>query len=220
MCWHQGTLLQRALLLILVVMSVGHSSGGDYPAGQAWQQWSQVRPSAPHAGIVHQGQVVPPQAMYPVQPVYAGGMAVPQYGYMPQQPMYHQSLGTYAGNSSEYSGSGGAYAPSAREYQQTQARLDYNCQVTSAVFPCAGPASACCNVGAENESMKYFKDAAMACVIMRGRNSQQVGNPTTQLQYAVRRTAAINSMSGPGTDLSAVGTRAGVRDNSSRPGLL
>ena len=77
------------------------------------------------------------QAMYPVQPVYAGSMAVPQYGYMAQQAMYHQSLGAYAGNGNAYaSGSGSAYAPSAREYQHSQAQLDYNCQVGSAFSSC------------------------------------------------------------------------------------
>ncbi len=109
---------------------VGHHSATDYPAGQAWQQWSQVRPSAAHTGVMHQPQVVSAQAMYPAQPVYPGSMAVPQYGYMPQQAMYHQSLGAYAGNGSIYSGNGNAYAPSAREYQQSQAQLDYNCQVS------------------------------------------------------------------------------------------
>ncbi len=81
---------------------------------------------------MHQPQVVSAQAMYPVQPVYPGNMAVPQYGYMPQQAMYQESLGAYASNGSAYSGSGNAYAPSAREYQQSQAQLDYNCQVSFA----------------------------------------------------------------------------------------
>ena len=75
--------------------------------------------------------------MYPVQPVYAGNMAVPQYGYMAQQAMYHQSVGAYAGNGSGYApGNGGTYAPSAREYQHSQAQLDYNCQASLALFPC------------------------------------------------------------------------------------
>ena len=132
-----STIIAAACSSLNPFMSVGHSSGGDYPAGQAWQQWSQVRPSAQHAGIMHQSQVLPAQAMYPVQPVYAGGMAMPQYGYMPQQAIYHQGLGAYAGNGSEYSGrgSGSAYVPSTRDYQQSQAQLDYNCQVKSAFSP-------------------------------------------------------------------------------------
>ena len=66
--------------------------------------------------------MVPAQAMYPVQQVYAPGMAVPQYGYMPQQGVYHQSHHAYAGNGSAYS--------TPRGYQPPQPQPDYNCQVS------------------------------------------------------------------------------------------
>ncbi|CAL5220929.1 g3027 [Coccomyxa viridis] len=135
--WQENTASQQVFYDPQQVYTAvpGHHSATDYPAGQAWQQWSQVRPSAAHTGVMHQPQVVSAQAMYPAQPVYPGSMAVPQYGYMPQQAMYHQSLGAYAGNGSIYSGNGNAYAPSAREYQQSQAQLDYNCQVCGTTAP-------------------------------------------------------------------------------------
>ena len=65
--------------------------------------------------------MVPAQAMYPMQQVYAPGMAVPQYGYMPQQAVYHQSHHAYAGNGSAYS--------TPRDCQPPQPQPDYNCQV-------------------------------------------------------------------------------------------
>ena len=80
-----------------------------------------MRSPAPHAGMVHQGQMVPAQAMYPMQQVYVPGMAVPQYGYMLQQAVYHQSHHAYAGNGSAYS--------TPRDYQPPQPQPDYNCQV-------------------------------------------------------------------------------------------
>ena len=62
--------------------------------------------------LLQRGRVVPGQAMYPIQQAYPSGMAVPQYGYLPQHAMYQQPPGAYPGN-------GSAYAP-ARGYHQQQ----------------------------------------------------------------------------------------------------
>ncbi len=146
-----------ALVSSSLAVSAGHHPGAEYLAGQAWQQWGQVRPPISHASTMHQGQVVPAQAVYPMQPVYAGSMAVPQYGYIPapqhgtQQAVYHQSPGAYTSNSNGYAGNGSngsayngnvsaypsngaAYTP-ARGYQQTQVQQDYNCQASLYLSP-------------------------------------------------------------------------------------
>ena len=75
--------------------------------------------------MLQQGQVMPGPAMYPMQQAYPSGLAVPQYGYMPQHAIYQAPPGAYLGD-------GRAYAP-ARGYQQQQqppqTQPDYNCQV-------------------------------------------------------------------------------------------
>ena len=88
-----------------------------------------MRPQAAHPGVLQRGQVVPGQAMYPMQQAYPSGMTVPQYGYLPQHAMYQQAPGAYPSN-------GSAYPPARGYHQQQQQPLppqtqpDYNCQVS------------------------------------------------------------------------------------------